>query len=164
MKQMKVHTMEFDLNGNLLPHTAIEISLNNFHGHFVQNFANTSSRSGIFENYQRYLEDFKREITSEFYQFINGSFVSKKQNPNDLDLVTFIDYRVYEQKESQLEPFKGFLVYEGIDAYIEKIYPPNHRFYTRFHADFLYWNDLFTRNRRGQRKGFIKIIFENEEG
>jgi uncharacterized protein DUF6932 len=155
--------MEFDQNGNLLPNEAVEISLEDFREQFIGKFKNSSNRTLIFDSYLRYLEDFKREITTDFFQFINGSFVTRKQNPNDMDSVTFVDYKFYEQHESKMGQFKGQTSYSGIDAYIEKTYPENHHYYIRYRTDLLYWDSLFTKNRQGQRKGFIKIIFGNAE-
>ncbi|MEK7256370.1 MAG: hypothetical protein AAB316_16570 [Bacteroidota bacterium] len=87
--------IEFDQNGNLTPSTAIETSVDECQEYLVKKFQTSISRAAIFENYLRYLENFKREITEDFFQFVNGSFATRKPNPNDLDVVTFIDFKVY---------------------------------------------------------------------
>ena len=67
---------------------------------------------------------FSRRITPQFEQWINGSFVTTKENPNDIDFVTFIDSTIFKQNEAKLEEFWSFaLEDEGLDAYIVKIYP-----------------------------------------
>lgn len=155
--------MDFDQNGNLTPYSAIEISFDEFETRYLKAPGASLARQMLSENYLKYVNDFENEITKEFFQFVNGSFTTRKLNPNDLDLVTFIDYRIYGEKESLLERFKRPGEFEGIDAYIEKSYPEDHRFFIRYQTDLLYWNDLFTKNRQGQKKGYFKIFFNHEK-
>lgn len=151
--------MNFDHYGNLAPYEAIDISLDGFQEFFVIKMKNSSTRLGLFEKYTEHLDAFKRQITPDFLQFINGSYVTKKLNPNDLDLVIFIDYRVYELHQKELAKFKRGGSYQGIEAFIEKAYPPEHPYFVRYQSDLLYWNELFTRDRKQRQKGYLKIQF-----
>lgn len=155
--------MDFDLNGNLKPYSPIETTIDEIRKNFVDDFKGSTSRERIFESYLGYINDFKQMIGTDFFQFINGSFVTRKRTPKDLDLVTFLDYETFETLETELMPFKGFVNYPGIDAYIEKVYPASHPFNIRYQSDYLYWTEFFSKNREGQRKGFLKIEFNHAE-
>ena len=76
-------------------------------------------------------------------------------NPNDVDVVLFIDYQLFEILENEISKFKSIAIYDEIDVYVEKKYPENHRYFIRYQTDLLYWNQLFTRNRKKQNKGYL---------
>ena len=159
----------FDMRGNLKPDAKIELSFDEFQALFLRSFDQIeTSRVIIFEDYLRFIHDFKTLVTADFSQWVNGSFVSKKQNPNDIDFVTLVDFRTYEVHEELIESRfrrKGAkLFYPKVDAYVVKHYPAIHekRWVTDF--DLTYWVDSFgktQKNRSGQRhpKGFIALNF-----
>jgi len=45
---------------------------------FVTAFSQSTTRRQLFENYLGYVQDFKAMLTPNFTQWINGSFVTKK--------------------------------------------------------------------------------------
>lgn len=151
--------MNFDPNGNLFPFEATEVSMETFQEMFVLKIAGSTTRSRLFDEYLRYAEDFKTQICPNSLHLINGSFVTKKLNPNDIDLVVFIDYQVYELHENNIVKFKRGGLYQCIEAFIEKAYPLGHPFRIRYESDLLYWNDLFTKDRKERKKGYLKIHF-----
>ncbi|MFK7979113.1 MAG: hypothetical protein AB8G86_03955 [Saprospiraceae bacterium] len=81
----------------------------------------------------------------------------------EVDLVTFLDYSVYEKRGNKvLDKFWTFsLEDEGIDSYLVRDYPENH---PKFAETFGYrekWSKLYTRTRdEAIIKGFLKIKFE----
>jgi hypothetical protein len=81
--------MQFNQNGNLTPYEAIESTTDELRQEFVLTMPDSESRLRLFETYLEHLNDFKRQITPDFFHLVNGSFVTKKLNPNDLDLVVF---------------------------------------------------------------------------
>lgn len=158
----------FDIRGNLLPHRKNVLTLNEFKEIFVNSFDEDSSRHEIFENYTRYIEAFRAEITPNFKHWINGSFVTNRINPKDIDLVNLIDFEIAKEKyefikekyinQQSLKTYK-------IDAYLVKIYPETHKEYIKTHSDLLYWEHWFgntPKNRVKKRfpKGFIEISFD----
>lgn len=82
-------TITFDLRGHLFPHSLIKLDLADFQNHFVTNFPDSGTRQKIFESYMDYINDFQREVTPSFKMWINGSYVTKKLNPRDIDFVVF---------------------------------------------------------------------------
>lgn len=114
------------------------------------------------------IDDFKFLIGVSFYQWIDGSFVSTKNNPNDIDIVTFLDYRIYEIQSQALRRISGYQLYKEkqLDSYIVKLYPIEHVHYESItKSDTLEWLHLFSKTklqRNGSKypKGIIQIDFE----
>lgn len=118
--------LNFDNNGYLLPYQAIEIDLTTLENTFVFN----KHRERLFINYLRWLDSFRSKVTTKFTQFVNGSFISQKEFPKDMDFVTFFDYQIYEQEERFLDKYWTFsLENEGLDSYLVKTYPREHKEY-----------------------------------
>lgn len=160
--------MEFDDLGYLLPYKVIETDLETFERIFVSNFENSETRKILFQNYLTYINNFKNEISENFYQWIDGSFVTSKMNPNDIDIVTFLNAENYEKNSSKLTNFQGNRLKkeQELDCYFVKEYPVEHKNYeiiTRF--DSLYWLDLFLKTKPDYKtgkkysKGIIQINF-----
>jgi hypothetical protein len=124
-------------------------------------FAVTEHRKALFEAYLLFLGSFQKEILENgFFQWVNGSYVSKKPIPKDIDVVTFLDYKVYEAKEKQLSQYmEDEFEAKGLDLYFVKIFPENHK--QRFITDFdkVEWLHLFSTNRKKESKGFLQINF-----
>lgn len=155
--------LNFDNHGNLFPYEPIEVDLDTLEAYFVTAFPKSQTRKRLFENYLRYIYRFQDEVFPFFEQYINGSFVTKKENPKDIDIVTFLDFEVYEKRGDRfLDKFWTFsLEDKGIDAYLVKDYPKNHQMYQETAEAKIIWEDLYTRrNKRQPSKGFLKIVFE----
>ncbi len=157
----------FDDNGFLTPNNAILTTLDVFENIFVSKFLVSSTRKAIFENYKRYVADFQKDILPNFKQWINGSFVTKKLNPNDIDLVTFIPFDAYDKKRKELEArfiMGGALKSYGVDAYAIKVYPQGHELHFVTLHDIAEWRETFSKtkfNRARKRypKGFLELNF-----
>jgi hypothetical protein len=159
--------MEFDELGYLSPYKVIETNLETFERIFVSNFENSDTRKKLFQNYVSYINDFKNQISDNFYQWIDGSFVTSKLNPNDIDIVTFLNADIYQDKISQLADFQGIKLKteQKLDCYFVKEYPVEHKNYEIItHYDSVEWFHLFSKSRvqrDGKRhsKGIIQINF-----
>lgn len=157
--------LTFNNSGLLMPDRNISSSVKELELEFVTNIPSIK-RKKIFDNYIQYNEDFKRVCElSELHQWINGSYITKKNNPGDIDLVTFLDYNIIQSLGSKLDDFKypnSEIIY-GVDGYIIEVYPENHRYRFRYISDKAYWMDRFTKTRRirGNRlaKGFLEINY-----
>lgn len=139
---------------------------------FVTNWAaEDTTRASIFNVFETYIADFQALITPDFITWVDGSFVSnKKSNPNDIDFVSFVDFKVVDDKVELLDERSrrlGVKNFYGnlIDAYICPVYPENHQkaFYTK--SDMLDWQNQFSytrpnKNKERFSKGFITIKFQ----
>ncbi len=152
--------MTFDQYGYLTPYTVIETDLQTFEQTFVTAFTGSTTRPKIFMAYLGYLDQL-RQIVGDggFYQWIDGSFVTKKQNPDDIDFVTFVDAKVFEKHQKELENLTKFRYIKGqlLDSYFVATYND-----IRFASDRLYWLDKFgkdDRKRFKNKKGFLQLTF-----
>ncbi|MCC6726091.1 MAG: hypothetical protein IT258_16410 [Saprospiraceae bacterium] len=159
--------LEFDVRGFLTPYERIELTIEEFEAIFVKAFDNSSTRFNIFQNYLRFVNDFREEVTPRFTQWLNGSFVSKKENPGDLDLVTLLDAETALLKDAIIESKfrnEGAFQYYNLDAYELVVYPEWHKDFIFTKSDQLYWHHWFSMskfNRAKKRfpKGFVEINF-----
>lgn len=158
----------FDENGQLTPPDSIVgVDLAAIELHLVNAFPNSVKRLELYQNYVDYILDLRNNISKTFVQWINGSFVSQKENPNDIDLVTFLDYNTFQQHEKVLENYRGLSLQKakGLDAYILPIYPDGHKLYYLNELNRQEWRILFTKTRRNPRtnkafsKGFLSLSF-----
>ena len=90
--------LSFDIRGNLEPYQKIEIEFEELKNYFSDRFENSVTRKAIFDSYAKYLIDFQKEVTPNFVQWIDGSFVTNNKNPKDIDLINLVDYEIVEEK------------------------------------------------------------------
>lgn len=159
--------LNFDIRGNLKADKIIKISLETFENSFVNAFEDNSIRKDLFICYENYLKDLSKLMSWDFYQWIDGSYISSKSKPKDIDILTIVDYRDYEVNKKLLEQnfasFSGRKKYK-VDAYIIAKYPQNHKKYIFTQSDLAYWSNLFGKTRvnrakRQYKKGFIQLNF-----
>lgn len=163
--------LSFDVRGHLKPYKRNTLSFEDFEEdfeeYFVLNFDVDSKRHLIFENYKRYIKDFQTSITDNFTQWINGSFVTEKRNPNDIDFVTLLDYQIVAKHRKLLDDTflnSNSLKKYHLDAYALEIYPEAHKNYFFTKSDLLYWNDWFSKSEMKKSKkrfpkGYVEITF-----
>jgi len=155
----------FDIRGYLKPYGKNIINVESLKAGFVDPFNEGSSRKKLYKGYVKYNTDLKRVLSNKkYYQWINGSFISTKVNPRDIDMVNFIDFELAGVNEKELKRFtnRQSKVKYGIDGYIVRIYPEAHKNFIRTKSDLIYWENWFgmsAKNRRKQRypKGFVEL-------
>jgi hypothetical protein len=119
----------------------------------------------LFEAYSVFLAKLQGLELGSFRQWVNGSFTTKKAQPNDIDVVTFIDFTSFEQHETVLQEWYRNRRQGKIDCYFVRIYPEGHRNYFLTQSDTLqFWHD-FTKDykKKSEKKGFIQLNFSNNE-
>ncbi len=157
--------LNFDEQGHLTPPEGIEADIDTLKAYFVDAFPNSERRRWLFDNYLRYTYQFEDEVFGRFEQWINGSFVTQKENPKDIDIVTFVEHWVYEKRGNKvMDKFWTFsLEKERIDAYIVKVYPPGHPLYSKYQENHDIWKTRYSNTKSTNDiiypKGFLKIIF-----
>lgn len=120
--------LSFDEHGYLTPEEPIEVDYETF----VKTFVVNEHRSGIFEEYQSLMEALSDLSLGAFYQWINGSFITRQARPKDIDVVTFVDFQAYETFDQFFREIRK--KYSKVDIYFVKEYPKDHpkRFVTDF--------------------------------
>lgn len=148
-----------------MPNEIIDISWDDFKQVFVECFDDTSTRHKIFEKFEAYIAEFQLEICKSFTLWVNGSFISRKINPNDIDVVILLEYQIQEQFESLIRSkFTAIKTWKTtqVDAYILKLFPEDHQMFKATAFDKYYWVGKFSNskiNKEGKSfsKGFIQI-------
>ena len=161
--------LEFDPRGNIMPYEKIELSFDEFQDFFIVSFEGLNEiRKEIFEDYRTYLNDFKEQVSEDFIQWIDGSYITTKANPRDIDFVMLIEHETFDRHERLIEDrfrrHKAKQEYGKVDAYTVKMYPQGHERYFVTEYDLVYWRGLFTETKRNRAKkkfpkGFIEIKF-----
>ena len=162
-------SLEFDERGYLKPYGIVNITLDEFIAFFVDAFPATSSRHSIFQRYRQYLEEISAQVNGSFEQWINGSFVTDKENPKDIDFVTFIDHTIFAHKENLIEEqfrLEGARRRYNLDAYTVRVYPEDHPKHTIFEGESAYWTNWFGQTKKNRakmkfKKGFVRIYFQD---
>jgi hypothetical protein len=158
--------LTFDTRGNLKPYQPIQSSVTEMKKYLVDQMRTSDTRIENYVRYRKYATALKRLLPDvELKQWINGSFVTRKTNPKDIDLITFIDHSQVKRLGTKLDDFRperSWDVFE-VDAYILEVYPEKSQYYNFTQSDVAYWLDQFGHarvNRRGQKhpKGFLEII------
>ncbi len=157
--------MQFDEKGHLHPYTVIETSLSDFEKVFVQSLENREHRYGLFENYLRFVNDLRKAFEAPFYQLINGSFTTRKEFPGDIDLVTFVRFKVLNRKNHLARYFlENSKTLYSIDGYFAATCRRDHYYYESAMNDEAYCLNLYGLSREDENsarhpKGVIKIQF-----
>ncbi len=144
--------LTFDEFGQLTPDQPIESELSAVENVFVFN----ETRRLIFAELLGFLEIIKSWEIGHFQVWLDGSFVTKKELPRDVDIAVFMDAKSYERNENLLYLVKKTPL---IDAYFISVYPEDHPLFHRTESDLAYWFNLFSKDRKRRRKGFIQINF-----
>lgn len=153
-------------DGNLNPGIHI-YTFNQFEKQFIEDFPTSETRKQI---YTKFCDWFKQlvEILTPRYIWLDGSFLTKKINPNDLDLVIF--YRPEDITSKPLaEELKEF-IHKTSKAYDCDAYLCLTLGHLKEHQkqDFgtlsimeTYWMGQFAFDRNRRPKGIIEINSEN---
>ncbi len=150
----------FTENGYLAPGLH-KMSLDEIEAAFVSDFPFSSTRSDIIEGFKRHLDELKA-IIPDFEQLLNGSFVTNKNDPGDVDLVCFIDAeKVDALPPESREEFEALLSGPKTkethlcDAYFVPVYPENHPHNNNNRTMRKYWLGEFGFDRQEQPKGVV---------
>ena len=106
----------------------------------------------------------------ECVQWLNGSFVTLKANPGDIDFLTLIDIGQHDRLGDRLAAFRSPFVRKlygpEIDAYMIIVYPEDHpdvRFFRSDKVEWIHkWSDskVFDSKGRKLNKGYLEIVVD----
>jgi hypothetical protein len=145
----------FDGNGYLTPHQIIHLSLTEIERLFTYN----SQRKELFVVLEGFLGNLKFTLIAPFQVWIDGSFITTKEFPNDIDLVIFVNANEYEHWKNRLWGFKDIYKYQGLDVHLVCVFPHSSRkrIETEYSTNDYY--KLFNLDRQNVKKGFIQLKF-----
>lgn len=157
--------MKFDVFGHLVPYEIIQSDLDSLEAVFVTGFPVSQIRRRIFEAFAGYLSTI-REVVGGFFVWVDGSFVTRKLNPRDIDFVTFLAFDRYAEHEAELEVLRQLRFGPGslTDGFFVKTYPENHPNRKFYELDRTEWLFDFGRSRTrhnspARNKGLVELTF-----
>lgn len=142
----------FEPSGNLPPgrHNAAPVDV---HAALVATFPSSVRRPGIFAWWERHLAAL-RWLIAVNRQWIGGSFVSVKPEPDDIDVCTFMDGPQADALPSEQQDIIRFMtagkVTQGFwhcDSYPVLEYPPGHPNHAAYVAAVAYWHNWWGQSR-----------------
>lgn len=133
---------------------------------FVDNFPNSSSRKEIFEGYSKFCKTLVTLGIKNFVQWLDGSFCTSKENPNDIDVVTFVNYDKLNALTSDNQDCLMNLaqnptskVRYKCDSYVVLVYPQTHQYYRNYLDYRMYWRGVWGFDRNDNPKGIIRVTY-----
>ena len=148
--------IKFDEQGYLTPYDVQEMTLKDFE----EAFATNENRQDLFIEYNAFVKYINSLGINNFYQWIDGSFVTKKTNPRDIDVVSFIETKEFKKNEKELLILSK--MFRNIDCYFVEVFLIDDKKYFITQTDTSYWYHLFQGTRKPHiKKGFVQINFEN---
>ncbi|MBK8564116.1 MAG: hypothetical protein IPN76_12455 [Saprospiraceae bacterium] len=152
--------LRFDEYGYLVPTEAIKANLEALE----TTFANNEHRRWLFEKLLSLLEKLiLQDIGDHVVLFwVNGSFVTRKELPKDIDIVVFIHHEAFQMHLPILRKLQSQFV-GAIDFYFEPSYPVGHKLHPVFEILKNDWLQLYSHTRRHpetmkiHQKGFLEI-------
>lgn len=150
-------------NGYLTPGIH-SYTISNFEKQFIDHFPSSRTRKKLYINFKKWLRKVSKIQTPRFI-WLDGSYITEKSNPNDIDLVIF--YRP-EQIKSEKEAQKiNILVHHtsrayGCDAYVafDLEHLPQDVANQHYHPQSImvkYWMGQFAFDRNQNPKGMVKL-------
>jgi hypothetical protein len=103
------------------------------------------------------------DIVAIEMEWLDGSFVTLKNAPGDIDVVTFITYenmaalRV-EDRQAVRELTEGPGPRQvGCDSFLVIVFPHNHAMRPAYERMRGYWDDWWSHRRLGAEKGYVDV-------
>jgi hypothetical protein len=155
--------IEFPDGSDVLPQGRHPATPDEIKTELVDAFPSSATRPDIFNQWTILLEALDRFVTLD-EQWIDGSFVTKKNDPADIDLVTHLDGEAVEA----LEPVEAMLL-KGLfaghvsrdmhrcDSFLVARYPEGHPARPEYEKTLAAWDELFGRDRNGDPKGYLEL-------
>ena len=101
--------------------------------------------------------------------WIDGSFTTIKQEPNDIDIVCFIwhehfvegvyikdEFKIFDTNLSRAQCKKVY----NVDGYLVPVFPKEHPLYGWYQDRIAYWKRQFGNDRSNRPKGIVEIAYE----
>ena len=124
----------------------------------VEEFPLSQSRSNIMSGLEDIIEKLANwDVTGELW--IDGSFVTNKIDPEDVDVLLRIDADLYDTgSQAQRDAIDGFgssalKASHHCDSYVLREYPQGHALHNESEWDRVYWNKQFGFSRGKRLQG-----------
>lgn len=149
----------------LLPPGRHRVTVDQFQQHFVDAFPQSVTRKRLFLRWSRHRQALSSVLTIQS-QWINGSYVTNKSDPEDVDVVTLFDAEEFENLAPGLQAMaEGMLAGKqtkavwGIDCYALPVFPDGHTLASNTRKTMSHWDWFWSRIRDDDDgvKGYLEV-------
>jgi hypothetical protein len=127
-------------------------------------FPGSTTRSRLFDRYELIRRAILRLVPIR-EQWLNGSFVSDKLDPGDIDVVTVLDSDHTDQLDDAEELLLSPLLAQdftrdihGCHSFAVAYYPDGHAARAEYEAQAAYWDRQWGHDRDDRAKGYIVVM------
>lgn len=152
----------FDQNGNLIPYTFVSLKLAEINRDFVISFPASTTHFSLYTHFVSYTSALKELVAQSIHQWLGGSFISAKSDPNDIDCVNLIEFN--EKLEQNVDLLMPFLLIGGshdtyyVDGHLIAIYPPNDERYEAITVPSMtYWQLFLMNDKQNNPRGIVEL-------
>lgn len=156
--------MDIFNNKGLLNPGFCEYKLEEIEKIFVTDFLESQTRKEIYKGFLVWLKSLLNTCVPDEI-WIDGSFATTKINPNDIDLICFINFNDFLEKKLEIQQLRQIGLENKCDTYIG-ISPKSvvdEKLKNEFTNNRNYWRGQFGFDREDNPKGMIKINIKSLE-
>ncbi|MEV1295757.1 hypothetical protein [Pseudonocardia sp. NPDC049635] len=152
-------------NDGLLPPGRHQVTAEDVKRHFVDGFPEASPRRRLYARWLRHREALVSVIRVHS-QWIDGSYVTSKVEPGDIDVVSLLDAPEFEALAPGLQHMVASLVggkktreHWMLDSYAVLIYPDGHALRSETDKGLAYWDKQWqgVRDNSQLKKGYLEV-------
>ncbi len=147
-----------------LPAGIHDFTVEEVRGNFVDAFPHSSTRDQIFAGFVQHRAALA-VLLGGFEQVLDGSFVTTKNDPGDVDCVIIADARAIDNlAPSERSAFKALVAGKltrasyNVDAYLCPSVPSSHPLYEKYRTMRKYWLGEFGYDRVERPKGVVRVV------
>ncbi|WP_425423202.1 DUF6932 family protein [Spirosoma spitsbergense] len=133
---------------------------------FVDIFGWNNSRRFLINQLHAFAAELNNLSIIRYTLWIDGSFVTQKEQPKDLDVVVVLPAQAHRQFENALRALRD--QFDGLDLYMVRFISQDEPDHFLYSSDQMEWFFQFTMTKPGRLtrqkfpKGFIQIDWNNE--
>jgi hypothetical protein len=132
---------------------------------FAFSFPSSTTRAEIVDGFTKF-RDIAKKLEIGLLQWIDGSFVEEKVNPNDVDVISFADYEILNALNEGKRNYANDLLGTGktrdlhTRSFFQPSCSPKHPYFPVFENQRQYWRRWFghTRQRRNSDNELLDSI------
>jgi len=154
--------LQFDTHGNPKPYNIVKLTYDECKNIFVDNFTASKTRGINWNNFIKFHHDIEEVSKYPVRHWLDGSFVTNKANPNDIDVVSFVSPNNLTEALQQFDMNKsdplGYVKQKyNVDNYIILDLTPSHPYYDKMKEQIKYWKKWFGRDRDDNPKAIVEV-------
>jgi hypothetical protein len=156
--------MALTLQGDRLPPGGHAATVDEIELALVDAFPASKTRRPLFEQWRNVVAAIERILPIQEH-WMDGSYVTAKLDPNDIDIVTYLDHQDFDGLDDVAKTLLAGLVsnkvsqaLHGCDSYWVVAYPEGHPLRAAYEQSRSYWEHWLGTDRTGNPKGYVELL------